>query len=80
MTLIDSFLGRIRAPHYAQLTIDTRTGKLVMSFKAQSDNNLTSEFTKEYEGQLINGQVVADLVTMLKQTAIKFWGSESGGL
>lgn len=81
MSLLDTFIGRLRSPHYAQLTLDARTGKLKMSFAAQSEDGLTAEFSKEYESQLINGQLIQDLLGWFQETARKFWaGDQSGGL
>jgi len=78
--MLDAFIGRLRAPHYAQITLDSRTGKLVMSFRGQSESGAQVEYKREYDSPLITGQAVSDLLSWLRQTARKFWGSDSGGL
>jgi hypothetical protein len=80
MSIIDNFIGRVRSPHYAQLTLDARSGKLIMSFVAQDAKGGKTTFEREYATQLITGEVVQDLLGWLKQTARACWGSESGGL
>lgn len=80
MSILDSFLGKVRAPWYAQLTIDTRTGKLHLHFKAQSESGGEAEFSKEYDSPMVTGQVVQDLLGWLKETAVRFFGSVAGGL
>ncbi len=80
MSLLDTFIGKIRAPYYAQITIDTREGNLKLSYNAQSKDGEKTDFSKEYPGPFVTGQAVQDLLTWLRHTAKAFFGSESGGL
>ncbi len=80
MSILDSFLGKVRAPYYCQITIDTRSGKLVMNYEAQDEGGMKTKFEKEYPTPMVTGDVVGDLLSWLKHTAVKFFGSESGGL
>lgn len=80
MSLLDNFIGKIRAPYYAQITIDTRSGNLVISFAAQNEQGQKTTFEQTYPGQTISGTAIMDLLKWLKMTAVRFFGSESGGL
>lgn len=78
--MLEAIIGKLRSPHYGQLTLDARTGKLVMSFTAQSKEGAKINFEKEYPTPMISGQAVQDLLAWLRATARQFFGQESGGL
>ena len=50
--MLDAIIGKLRSPHYGQLTLDARSGKLVMSFTAQSEGGLKTNFEKTYDAML----------------------------
>ena len=77
--MLDAIIGKLRSPHYGQLTLDARSGKLVMTFTAQSEGGLKTNFEKTYDSPLITGQAVMDLLSWLRSTAKTFFGSEAGG-
>lgn len=78
MSLIDTFIGKIRAPYYAQITIDTRDGNLTLGCKAQSETGTETDFNRTYPGPHITGGAVNDLITWLKRTAQTFFGPQGG--
>ncbi len=80
MSILDKFIGKIRAPWYAQITIDTRTGNLKLSYNAQNEDGRKTEASREYTGPLVTGQAITDLLSWLRHSAKEFFGSESGGL
>lgn len=80
MSLIDKAIGKIRAPWYGQITLDTRSGNLHLSYVAQHEDGRKQEAAQQYDGPLITGKAITDLLSWLKYTAKEFYGSISGGL
>jgi hypothetical protein len=54
---------------------------VTLHFHAKHTDGATeTNFQQEYDGELITAKLITDLLGALKQTARRFFGSESGGL
>jgi len=86
-------LGKIRAPAFAQLTIQTEDdppgpdgnptgpGRTRLTLQAKGKHpGQEANFQQVYQGQLIGLQWVMDLMGWLRHTAKTFWGREDGGI
>ena len=79
--MLQQFLGKIRAPRWAQITVSTENNKVTLHFHAKHTDGATeTNFQQEYDGELITAKLITDLLGARKQTARRFFGSESGGL
>jgi hypothetical protein len=79
--MLQALLGRIRAPRWAQITISTENNKVTLHFQAKhTDGEQETNFQQVYDGELITGKLLTDLLGWLKHTARSFFGTESGGL
>jgi len=78
--MLQALLGKIRAPKWAQITISTENNKVSLHFRAVNTDGQETTFQQDYDGELITGKLISDLLGWLKHTARTFFGSEAGGL
>ena len=78
--MLQTFLGRIRAPRYAQITISTENNKVTMHYTATHTDGNKVTYQREYDGEIIQTKLIMDLFSWLKNTANTFWGAQNGGL